>query len=172
MGQHNDIENNPLQSPMWRLLSEISIPRGTGDTGHQIEQDLDKFLLVLKEWELPLEIHMRIQGSLTDAGGKAKISKDHGGKDLPLLIQLFIEENDRESNDPKDDQKTDENNQVQNGSFSDPEELIHGNQDPKRPIHQGWGYFVVEKAVEHPRPSTATPHYLIRVFLYKEGNED
>jgi hypothetical protein len=34
----------------------------------------------------------------------------------------------------------------------------------------GWGYFLIERAADHPGNSPAASSYIIEVFLYREGN--
>jgi hypothetical protein len=153
---------------MWRLYSEISVTR---ESSYLVKQVLDKMLLDLKELRLPPEIRVRIAGSIRDAIAKAKISTDYGGTALPLVIQVLLEENDREGNHPDVNETAGEFNHVKIERFSDPSQLVPEAQNVKRSIYKGWGYFLVEKGVDRPKPAESGSPGEIRIFLYKEGAE-
>jgi hypothetical protein len=156
---------------MWLLLYEIFLPGEPGGEEYELDLFLCDLLRILKQRGFSPELQLRVEGSILEAMRNAVRSEDQVRTFLPVFIQVFVEENNRDEGDPFEGIEGGMRNSLLGRSPPDASQPGQESQDIKQPIHRGWGYFLVEKTLGQLRQPTDSAHNLIQLFIYKEGSE-
>lgn len=154
------------RNSMWLLLCEVFLP---GDQEYDLEHALNDLVRNIEQFGFSQELQLRIKASILAAMTNAVSSAEQVWRSRPVLIQVFVEEDDPEKDESAEIIGGDVGSSGQAGPPSDAGQSRQDNQDAMRPILRGWGYFLVQKVVRISMPSTDRESYLLQIFIYKGG---
>lgn len=161
-----------LDSPSWNLLDEFSVSDKLIDGNQEANLSQELNIEAIEELGLPVAHINRIRGAITKAAKNANKHKNQVGSTLPVIIRLFIENRSKQGPPHPDIEAMHVTNRERQGLPSDFTLLTHQSHHLEGHLADGWGYFLIERYVNHPSIPTQGRHYSIELYLYSEGKQN
>lgn len=150
-----------INDPLWVFLAEYSLDEFTSDDdiGGAIKGGL--LFQTIQDFGIPPECLNKIETTLIEFVKQTMLHINQDKRDFPIVIHLYCQEK-----------------MIKSGSLTETASDLQAQQtmEPMQMIHPadiktfgGWGFFLIERARDFHPGSSVSPHHLVDLYLYKEG---
>ncbi len=167
MQSSDDNSISLLNDSLWYLLAETMLPSQTGCEDDLAEQAIELLIEALQGTQLS---HLkRIKATIEQAARNTLKHRAKVGSTLPVSIRLFAQKTDLEVFHPSALIPANVAREGQKKLLQDSKGVIRKSLHTEKHLHEGWGYFLIDRLVDRSSDPGDKPHYSIELFCYKEG---